>query len=118
MSSIGPSGFGSLPQVNPYAGNVRGSGDSDESRINAADRAVDGDHNQISSELNEATEPGKSSDRDADGFYSSGGTSDGEQSAPEDEAEDSSSAGTGTPSASDKAKPNDDHRGTLIDFEA
>lgn len=111
MSSIG-SGYGGVPQVNPYAGNARGGGDTDASRVGAVDRATDSDHEQFSENLAGANQSERSGDRDADGQTS------GRTVRRKAETDDGESAQGGPGGGTARRTPVDDHRGNLIDFEA
>jgi len=115
MSAIGSSGF--IPQVNPYAGNISSTKDSDAARGDSAGRAVEGSQAQSAQSLNEAGETERSSDRDADGFYTPGGSEDEGSSAEQQNrsASDDSQKNDSPETAS--RLPLDDHRGNLITFD-
>jgi hypothetical protein len=65
MSSIGSSGF---PPVNPYAGSLRSSSDSEAARNHGAERSTQSDQRIRTEALAGTSEPEASGDRDADGF--------------------------------------------------
>lgn len=65
MSSIGSSGF---PPVNPYAGSLRSSSDSEAARNHGADRSTQSDQRIRTEALAGTSELEASADRDADGF--------------------------------------------------
>ena len=69
MSPIGPTNLGILPQTNIFAGSLRGNPDSDEARVNAADRSLDADHERFTDRFLQADHSEKSGDRDAEGSY-------------------------------------------------
>ena len=117
MSAIGPSG--SVPQMNPYAGNLNSTRDSDSSRTDSAGRAVEADQAQFGQNLAEPGETGRSEDRDADGFFTPGGSSN-EEGSPADGEVDATTAEADAGNASDTPtadQPLDDHRGNLINFD-
>lgn len=118
MSAIGSSGF--IPQTNPYAGNITTTKDSDAARTDSAGRAVEGDRAQSAQNLNQPEEAGRSEDRDADGFFTPGGSGRKEGSSESDRDDDAQSfnGSLGHETAGTVSEPPvDDHRGNLINFD-
>ena len=116
MSGIGSAGFG--PGVNPYAGNVNSTKETDAARADSSDRSTAADRSSFSQNLNGAGETERSDDRDADAFFTAtGNDQDAESEEPSDKTDDQPSPENSSgPSAIDA--PLDDHRGNMINFDA
>jgi len=117
MSSIGSSGF---PPVNPYAGSLRSSSDSEAARNHGAERSTQSDQRIRTEALAGTSELEASADRDADGFDGGRGSpadADAEHQHPEAAP---SHSGSGRPKlviSPASHLPGDDQCGQILDVD-